>query len=343
MSVYQSKQGTWFYKFVINRQQYHKSIPEAASKRDAEKAEAILKAQLLQGKYDLVEGKGEMFFDQLVLVFIKHGEISRIGWHSDKYTVENIREFFSGKKLKDITPFMVEKYRLYRKNKGIANATINRNVSIISKMFNIAIDNGWINENPCTAKKVKPLRVENKLERYLQTDEEEKLLAACTGEDAYIKPVVILTLHTAMRKGEVLNLKWDENIDFKRRYFTLYKTKNGKMRKIPMSDSVFNELIKLSQNKLSEYVFTNPITKTRYENIKKAFKRACNSAGIENLRFHDLRHTAATRMVSVGIDLVVVQEILGHADITTTMRYSHPVPERKLKAIQALNSFGKAV
>lgn len=64
-------------------------------------------------------------------------------------------------------------------------------------------------------------------------------------------------------------------------------------------------------------------------------------AKVKNLRFHDLRHTAATRMVSLGIDLVVVQEILGHADLKTTMRYSHPVPERKAAAIKALDIFSK--
>jgi len=338
MSVYQSKSGTWFYKFIISGKQYHKSVPEATSMRDAEKAETILKAQILQGKYDLAEGKGEMFFDKLVAVFVKYGEINRIGWHNDKYTVEEIKNFFSGKKLKDITPFMIEKYRLYRRNKGIANATINRNVSIISKMFNIAIDNGWTNDNPCTAKKVKPLRVENKVERFLFPEEEEALINSCIKEDTYLRPIIITLLHTAMRKGECLSLKWSENIDFKQKSITLYKTKSGKMRRIPMSNTVYNELIKLYNNRKSDYVFTNPITNNRYENIKKGFKRVCERAGIKNLTPHCLRHSAATKMVFAGIDLAVVQEILGHADIATTMRYSHPVPERKVQAIQALDN-----
>ena len=279
-----------------------------------------------------------MFFDKLVAVFVKYGEINRIGWHNDKYTVEEIKNFFSGKKLKDIIPFMIEKYRLYRKNKGIANATINRNVSIISKMFNIAIDNGWTNDNPCSAKKVKPLRVDNKVERFLFPEEEEALINSCIKEDVYLRSIIIVLLHTAMRKGECLSLKWSENIDFKQKSITLYKTKSGKMRRIPMSNTVYNELIELYNNKKSDYVFTNPITNNRYENIKKGFKRVCKRANIENLTPHCLRHSAATKMVFAGIDLAVVQEILGHADIATTMRYSHPVPERKVQAIQALDT-----
>lgn len=91
-------------------------------------------------------------------------------------------------------------------------------------------------------------------------------------------------------------------------------------------------------NQDTEYVFTNPETQKTYYDLKKPFKRLCDKAKITNLRFHDLRHTVATRMVSSSIDLVVVQELLGHNDIKTTMRYSHPVPQRKLEAVNALDS-----
>ena len=77
-----------------------------------------------------------------------------------------------------------------------------------------------------------------------------------------------------------------------------------------------------------------------YNDIKRAFTRACDDAEIEKLRIHDLRHTAATRMVSAGIDLVVVANILGHSDIRiTASRYAHPMPENKIRAIQALETF----
>lgn len=81
-----------------------------------------------------------------------------------------------------------------------------------------------------------------------------------------------------------------------------------------------------SQNK---YVFTNPITNDRYVDIKKDFKTVCELANVEKLRFHDLRHTAATRMVACGVPLPAVKEILNHASINTTMRYAHTIVHKK--------------
>ena len=91
--------------------------------------------------------------------------------------------------------------------------------------------------------------------------------------------------------------------------------------------------------KTSNYVFVNPKTNEPYTDIKKAFSNVIKRANIKNFRFHDLRHTVATRLVEKGIDLTVVQEILGHSKITTTQRYAHPVPQRKLDAIEILNSY----
>ena len=137
----------------------------------------------------------------------------------------------------------------------------------------------------------------------------------------------------------MLQFKSESSIDFGNRYIELLQTKSGKARKIPISDKLMIELYKLKEQKLSEYVFTNPYTRTKYVSIHKGFGEVLKKANIKNFRFHDLRHTAATRMTEMGIDLAVVQEILGHSDVKTTMRYAHPVPERKLKAIEVLNSY----
>ena len=139
-----------------------------------------------------------------------------------------------------------------------------------------------------------------------------------------------------MRRGEIFNLKWDD-IDFDYGFIEVLETKSGKSRRIPISETlmeVFNEL-----PKDSEYVFINKQTGEPYTDIHKSFTTALEIAKIENFRFHDLRHTVATRMVEKGIPLPVVQEIMGHAKISTTMRYTHVVPKQKLEAISVLDSY----
>ena len=346
MTVFQIN-TKWYYRFKIKGKEYYKSVPEAVSKKDAEKAEARVKSELLQGKYSLVDNVGEMFFKDLKEKYLKYSENNKLSWKSDVSRLNHLADFFCNKKLKEINSFEVERYKIERlkqktyRKELVSNTTVNREIEVLRNMFNIAVENRWMNTNPASSTKVKKLRQDNKIERFLQPNEEQELFKKCVGRNAHLRPIIIMALHTAMRRGEILNLTW-ASVDLKRRYITLTKTKNGKIRKIPISDMLYDELSILYKKSLSEFVFTNPRNKKNYTDIKKSFKSVCDAAKVAGLRFHDLRHTAATRMVSAGIDLVVVQEILGHEDLKTTQRYSHPVPERKFQAIQALNNFSKA-
>ncbi len=349
MSVYQYKNGRWYYKFQIRGRQYHKAIPEATDLKSAKKAEAIIRAELLQGKFKLAEGQGEMLFTKLVDCYIDYANTNNSSPKSSISVANRFRKYFSNKKLCEITPNAIDRYRKEQKSqfkdkkekKPISNTTINRELEIIRKMFNIAIDNGWYYDtNPASSKVVKKLREDNKIERFLDPKEEKVLLKHCVGEHSYMKPIIICALNTGMRKGEILSLKWD-CVNFKDGFVTLLHTKSNKVRKIPISSYLKPIFKDLKKEKCCDYVFSNPITKNRYSDLKRSFKRLCKNAKITNFRFHDLRHSAGTRMATSGIDLVVVQEILGHADIRTTMRYTHAVTERKLSAVEALAKFSK--
>lgn len=208
------------------------------------------------------------------------------------------------------------------------------NVEFIS----MAINSGWVNENPCSANKVRPLTEDNIKERYLTSDEEDKILNACTGRFAYLKPIILCALHTGMRAGEILNLPWN-CVDLKSNYITLLLTKNGKKRYIAINSILKEVLTELSENKLSEeYVFPNPQTNNPYYDLK-GFSKLCKHIGIKNLVFHDLRHSAATRMVAAGIGLATVKSILGHSDLKTTSRYAHPISQENQKAVEALAKY----
>ena len=149
------------------------------------------------------------------------------------------------------------------------------------------------------------------------------------------KPIVTVALHTGMRRGEILNLRW-EQIDLQHYFILLDKTKNGTRREIPIN-STLEELFKnLPRGFESKYVFVNKDGKP-YRDIKRSFHAALKRAGICDFRFHDCRHTTASHLVMAGIDLTTVKELLGHKDIKMTLRYAHLAPGHKRKAVQVLD------
>lgn len=342
MAVYQHKNGRWYLRFQIKDREYNRAVPEATCRRDAEKAEIRFKNDLLQGKYTLAENKKDKTFEEMCKIYEDYAKNSKSSWKGNVSPLNNLSAFFRNRRLREITPQLIEKYRdkrkAYRKNDGtpLKNATINREIEILRKMFNMAIDSGWLEQNPCSSRKAPLWREDNKKERFLLPNEEERLLLACTGQFAYLKPIIICALQTGMRKGEILGLTWD-CVNLERGYITLIKTKSNKVRKIPINGMLKREMMSLK--KVSNYVFANPITKEPYYDLKTSFPALCKKAEVYGLVFHDLRHTAATRMVDSGAPLPVVQEILGHADVKTTMRYAHPVPEQKMKAIECLENY----
>ncbi len=163
-------------------------------------------------------------------------------------------------------------------------------------------------------------------------DEIEKLLYECVD---HLKTIVVIALYSGMRLREILYLKWND-IDFNRKIIVVIQSNsmNKKTRKIPMNSMVSEALQGIKDN--SEYVFCNPETGEPYHSIKTSFSKALKRAGLEGVRFHDLRHTAATMMVTSGVDIVTVQQILGHSDIKMTARYTHPTTETKMNAVNSL-------
>jgi integrase len=139
-----------------------------------------------------------------------------------------------------------------------------------------------------------------------------------------------------MRKGEILSLRW-ENVDFKNGYITIEKSKNGEIRKIPMNKQVTAILNRIRESdEPSEYVFS--VKNEAIICFETAWCHARKEIGIKNFRFHDLRHTFGSRLGMAGVDIKTIQELMGHKDISMTMRYSHPTPEHKKRVVEILDS-----
>jgi integrase len=186
---------------------------------------------------------------------------------------------------------------------------------------------------------VRSLRVPTRLERILELDKEIRLLAACDRvRSPYLRPAVILALNTGLRRGELLSLQ-REQIDFihSRIRIITAKTNSGE-RSIPMNLVVSVLLNYLAQKKKSNLAFpSNRKVGGRFLDLKKGFKKALQLAGIAPIRFHDLRHTFATRLVQAGVDIITVQHLLGHAKISMTARYAHSPNNARIAAVRRLD------
>ncbi len=371
MGVYE-KNGHWYFEIMIRKKRYCRAIPEATCRKDAEKYVTVFKADLLRGRLELAENIGRKPFIEIADMYIKYAETNLCAVDTAVRIAKRFKEIWKSKTIGEITPQVIEKYKenrqkttFARKNingkevvKHISSATINRELAALSKMFSLAIANGYARENPL--REVNKLRVTNKLERHLLPEEEQRMYQVCdddfsfskmpieeqeklqrkhNGEHAYLKPILIMALNTGMRKGEILNMTWD-CVDFEKNEISALNTKNGKKNTIPMSSKLRQTLLEMYKTQShNKYVFTNPYTGTKYNDIKKCFKTVCRLANVKNLRFHDLRHTGATRMVAAGVPLPVVKQILNHASIQTTMRYAHTMREQEITAVEALANF----
>lgn len=322
----------WYYEFMINNNRYNGACKGATSQKNAITYENVVKSDVMRGNLSLVKKKSTIKLSTMIQQYLDYSKINKSSYTHDKTYSKYWLAYFGDKFIADIKPIDIEGYKTYRHDKGIKPSTINRELNSLSKMFSIAVQNGYILINPKSH--VKKLQIENKKPRVLSKAEEKRLFEA-TGEH-WIKPILITALQTGMRKSEILGLRHD-CVDFKKKYADILKTKSGKARQIPMSEKLYEAL--KSQPKINEYMFVNPITKNKHGNVHDVFSGFITKAKIKNFRFHDLRHTAATRMVEHGIDLVVVKEILGHSNINTTMIYAHPVKEIMLKAVKVLNDY----
>jgi diguanylate cyclase (GGDEF)-like protein len=175
---------------------------------------------------------------------------------------------------------------------------------------------------------VRKFRTNSGRTRYLTFDEEVKLFEKLQGQE-WVQRIVTMAINTGMRQGEIFDLTWFD-VDLSRGLLHVRFSKNGKDRFVPINQTVRRMLEGLPRT--SEYVFPSPKTEGRLIDIKSSFDKAKKEAGIRDFRFHDLRHTAATRMADGGADAFALAEIFGWSDVRMSLRYTHATDEAKRRA-----------
>jgi integrase len=267
----------------------------------------------------------------------------------------------------EITAALIDSWRTQRLKSGISIETVNRDVATFKAAISKAVLWGLITEHPL--EKLKLMKSDRSVKvRYLTSAEETNLREAAIKREERIKsdreranqwrrernyelypdlinatfadhlrPMILLAINTGMRRGELFSLKW-ENVNFEQPMLTIEGAyaKSGKTRHIPLNTEAHSTLKAWrSQTNSKDLVFPGK-NGVRFDTIKKGWKTIVGAAEIKNFRWHDIRHHFASRLVMVGVDLNTVRELLGHSDMSMTLRYAHLAPEHKAQAVQKL-------
>ncbi len=310
-------------------------IYESSRTTDYREARALL----VQRRQAVLEGtlpvrlRPTILFAELAEEYRHWAQRQRSFLSNKRYLIAQLVEAFGPIPLSALTVRLVETYQSRLLAAGKAPATVNRRLATLKHMVHKAVEWDLVGEEVYhRLRRVRPLPEQNRRLRYLTPEECQRLVEAC---DAHLRPIVLVALHTGMRKGEILSLEWERHIDLRQRLILLDRTKSGRRREIPMNSVVYETLQAIPRRLDSPYVFTDAQGR-RFRDIKRSFRSACRRAGIRDFRFHDLRHTFASHLVMAGADLRTVQELLGHQSLTMTLRYAHLSPGHKRQAVAHL-------
>lgn len=249
--------------------------------------------------------------------------------------VGHLKPFFGDKPLSKLTAFDLHRYVKQRRGQGVMDATINRELACCSHLLHRAIEWGWIDR----AVKVPRLREDNQRLIYLTQGQIERLLDAARKDACWeTYPFILIALHTAMRKMEILSIRW-ANVDLDRRIIHISHAKAG-ARDQPITAALADYLRDMrALAPGAVWVFPGDDSASGHRiAIEKPFRRVVAAAGLnpKEVNRHTLRHTAITHLVQSGVDLPTVQRISGHKTLAMVARYAHQSGEHISAAMDRL-------
>lgn len=324
MAIYKRKNTYWIDITAPSGQRIRQST-RTTQKALAQEFHDRLKRELWEIAY--LDKKPIRLFDEALLLFIEEGKqgknIDTVRRHAIYW-----RALFQGRTLQSITgEEIAANIPQYSKTgETLSPATKNRYRTSVMKMFSLAYKNDWIAKIPYVPKNAEPkVNV-----RWISKNEAARLIENL--DLPWMKAVCKFALYTGARMSEILSLEWD-SVDLSRKIAVVRadKSKSGKARPLPLNDEACTLLAELEAQRCNKYVFHRGTNKMIGRIDWVDFHRALNRAGIENFRFHDLRHTWASWHAQSGTPLYTLKEMGGWQTLEMVNKYAHLNADHLLK------------
>ena len=284
--------------------------------------------------------------EEVMLAFLKAKQANR-AIATAMIHARHWRRLLPDRTLQSLKPIEIQGYIVQRQAEGASNSTVNREMATLQAAVNWCNKAlGWCLPNPLRGRFLP--EPEGRM-RWLSFEEAERLLSMArkSVQAPYLPDFLSLALNTGMRRGEMLGLEW-ERVDLQRRIIRLeaMHTKTGKRRSVPLNDTARAALINRARFRAehcpdSSWVFAHADGE-RITCLKRSFATACRVAKIEDFRIHDLRHTCAAWLVSAGVPLPEVRDLLGHSSVTMTERYAHLAQDNIRAAVSRLDQVSRS-
>ena len=309
---------------------------KAGLKQTAEILYRKRKTEVLQGK-KLPESlrQANVAFSKIADEALEYSKAAKVpeAYRIDKWHMETLEDWFGDRAAEDINPQDIERKLNELAEDGRKPATVNRYRALLSLVFSLAFRNGKMSSNP--VRLVKPRKENNERVRFLEEKEETKLREKIEELYPEREPEFELALHTGMRRGEQYGRRW-QDADLKRGIITIARSKHGEARRVYVNSVARAALLKLREL-WGGIGYVCPGSEGAPTNDRQEWFNEClAAAGIADFRWHDLRHTFASRLVMAGVPLRAVQVLMGHKRIETTLRYSHLGETHLQEAVERL-------
>ena len=311
------QRGLYQWQAKIRRKGYPPQSKTFETRREAEAWATVIESEMTRSVF-VDRSKGEKTtFDEVLASYIANVAPTHKGGSSEILRLERFRREEAKLAARAMATFKTSDFEALRDRRlaEVSPGTVKRELNLLHAVIENVRKNLALHENPISD--VKRPRVSDQRTTRFQADEEERLMEALEGcRNPWVVPAVILAIETAMRRSELLSLKWDD-VNLPERVARLHDTKNGEARDVPLSPKALTVLEGLPRS------LDGRVLATSAEALKNAFERARKKADLEHFNFHDLRHEATSRLFERGWNVMEVAAVTGHKDLQSLKRYTN--------------------